>query len=97
MTNPTPAPQGLQPAPAVPRLAADKAEVAALLGVCTKTVDRLVMTGKMPAPVLLGGSSRSKRWPIDGPSGLRRWIALGCPDRKKFEALTEEEAKSWIP
>lgn len=41
---------------------------------------RLSACGKVPAPVRIGGSVR---WRL---SDIESWLAMGCPDRKEFEA-----------
>ena len=40
--------------------------------------------GKVPEPVRIGGSVR---WRL---SDIERWQAMGCPDRKSFEARKRE-------
>ena len=44
---------------------------------------RLSSSGKVPAPVRIGGSVRWKR------SDLELFIKLGCPDRNTFEERKE--------
>lgn len=48
-------------------------EVASILCVSTRTVWRLLSTGKMVQPIRLGGSVR---WRLDE---VREWINNGCP------------------
>ena len=48
-------------------------EVARALGLSTRTVRRLWQTGKLPAPIRLGGSLR---WDM---AALREWLAKGAP------------------
>lgn len=55
-----------------PRLL-NASEVAALLGVSSRSVYRLSDAGKMPRPLKIGGSVRWDRRPVE------RWIADGCP------------------
>jgi excisionase family DNA binding protein len=52
-------------------IAAD--EVAAMLDVSTRTVWRLLSTGRMVQPLRIGGSVR---WRLDE---VREWIKNGCP------------------
>ena len=47
-------------------------EVAAMLGVSTRTVWRLLSSGQLVEPVRLGGSVR---WRLDE---VRQWINNGC-------------------
>ena len=48
-------------------------EVAAMLDVSTRTVWRLLSTGRLVQPVRIGGSVR---WRLDE---VRDWIKNGCP------------------
>ncbi len=41
---------------------------------------RLSASGKIPSPVRIGGSVR---WRL---SDIESWLAMGCPDRKIFDA-----------
>jgi predicted DNA-binding transcriptional regulator AlpA len=66
---------------ALPRLMLTAAEAAAACGFSLRTWWRLDSAGKIPAAVRLG---RSKRWPS---VTLREWVAAGCPDRKRWEAI----------
>lgn len=66
-----------------------KAEVAELLGVCKRQVDRLVRHGRMPVPILLG---RLPKWP---ESIIAAWMAAGCPAADGFEA--REAVRAWLP
>lgn len=52
-------------------IAAD--EVASMLDVSTRTVWRLLSTGRMVQPLRIGGSVR---WRLDE---VREWIKNGCP------------------
>ncbi len=53
-------------------IAAD--QLAAMLDISTRTVWRLLSTGRMVQPIRIGGSVR---WRLDE---VREWIAKGCPD-----------------
>jgi excisionase family DNA binding protein len=55
----------------------DVEQVAALLGVSTRHVRRLVDAGKAPQPAKLGGC---RRWPRHV---VEAWIADGCPNCRK--------------
>jgi excisionase family DNA binding protein len=49
-------------------------QVAALLSVGQRTVWRFRDSGRIPAPIALGGSVRWRR------ADLEQWISAGCPD-----------------
>ena len=49
-----------------------KGQAAELVGISTRTLDRLVATGRFPPPIRLGGSRRWNR------RALVRWIDAGC-------------------
>ncbi|MEM7811310.1 MAG: helix-turn-helix domain-containing protein [Planctomycetota bacterium] len=57
-------------------------ETAALVGISTPTLDRLNRRGKTPRTLTLGGRRLYRRADVD------RWIELGCPDRREFDART---------
>lgn len=63
-------------------LAVNVRQLAKMLGVSPRHVERLDEAGKLPSPIRLG---RSKRWPLDGSAGIRAWIAAGCPSRNAME------------
>ena len=48
-------------------------QVARMLNVSTKTVNRLRRRGKMPQAIQVGGSIR---WRLEE---VERWVRLGCP------------------
>lgn len=54
-------------------------ETAAVLGVSTRHVFRLVQLGRMPKPLRLGGLVKWRR--VD----LQRWLAAGCPPVDELE------------
>jgi predicted DNA-binding transcriptional regulator AlpA len=56
-------------------IAAD--QLAAMLDVSTRTVWRLLSTGRIVQPIRIGGSVR---WRLDE---VRDWIAKGCPEGTK--------------
>ena len=51
-----------------------------LLDISKRQIFRLKATGKIPAPLKVGGSVR---W---NECEVYEWIAAGCPDRKTWEA-----------
>ena len=52
--------------------------LAELLGVSTRTIQRLSQQNKLPLPVRFG---RNSRWRTDV---IRRWIEKGCPPLDEF-------------
>ena len=54
-----------------------------VLSLSARTVWRLRAAGKLPRPVQVGGSIR---WLL---KDVERWIALGCPPRREFEATAD--------
>ena len=65
-------------------LAVDAKRLAEMLCVSVRHVERLDSAGKIPAGIYLG---KAKRWILDGPNGIRAWLAAGCPDRVQFKAM----------
>lgn len=57
----------------------DVAAVAALLSCSTRTVRRLSDSAKMPLPLPIGGLRRWRAETGDPMTGVRDWIAAGCP------------------
>jgi predicted DNA-binding transcriptional regulator AlpA len=57
--------------------------LAKTLSLSARTVWRLRSAGKLPRPVEVGGSIRWLRQDID------KWIALGCPPQREFEATAD--------
>ena len=55
--------------------------VGEMLSLSKRTIFRLDSSGRIPAPVRIGGSVR---WP---QSHIQKWISLGCVDRKTFEVI----------
>ena len=87
-------PDTLRPAPLSPvPLAVERPEVAPLLlsaadlaremGVSVRTIRRLDIEGRLPAPVRIG---RAVRWIRNGPTGIVAWIAAGAPSRLDWDA-----------
>ena len=62
----------------------DAKEVARRLGLSERTIWRLNILDKLPAPVPVG--SKSKRWRA---REIGDWVAAGCPDRKAWEAMAK--------
>jgi predicted DNA-binding transcriptional regulator AlpA len=58
----------------------DAKDAAAMCGISSATWYRHKAAGKTPAPVKLGGRVLYR------VEDLTLWVALGCPDRKTFEA-----------
>jgi excisionase family DNA binding protein len=59
--------------------------VGQLLSLSKRTVSRLQSAGKLPAAVRVGGAVRWRYGDIE------RWIDQGCPERKRFEAMSGGE------
>jgi predicted DNA-binding transcriptional regulator AlpA len=58
-------------------------ESAVLCGTAVRTWDRLVSSGKTPRPIRLGGRPMWRR------RVLLQWIEAGCPDRDRWEVISE--------
>jgi predicted DNA-binding transcriptional regulator AlpA len=71
-------------APVIEPLLVPAPEAARLCGVSEATWFRLKAAGKTPAPVKLGRV-------LYRVEDLKLWVALGCPDRKTFEARKAAE------
>lgn len=54
------------------------------LSLSKRTIHRLNSSGKIPAPVRVGGSLR---WRLE--ADIKPWIHMGCPDRKEFEMFAK--------
>jgi len=52
-----------------------------MLSLSKRQIFRLNSSGKVPAPIRIGGSVR---W---ANSTIQSWIDMGCPDRQTFEAM----------
>lgn len=57
--------------------------VGEMLSLSKRQVFRLNSSGKLPAPLRIGGSVR---W---AESTILNWLQAGAPDRKTFETLLE--------
>jgi excisionase family DNA binding protein len=62
-------------------LVVDTHELASLLGVSKRHIERMDAAGKLPKPKRLGRTKRWLRAEID------RWVETGYPDRRTWEAL----------
>ena len=56
-----------------------------LLALSKRQVFRLNACGKIPKPILIGGSLR---WRL---SDIELWQSMDCPDRREFEARQKAE------
>lgn len=56
-----------------------------MLSLSKRQVHRLNACGKLPKPLRIGGSVR---WV---ESIIAKWLAVGAPDRKTFEAMQGDE------
>lgn len=54
----------------------------AMLSLSKRTIHRLNSSARIPSPVRISGSVR---WRLE--QDIKPWIAMGCPDRKTFEAM----------
>ncbi len=67
-------------------LAVDAEALGRMLTLSTRSIRRLDSAGNLPAPLRIGGAVR---WPLDGPGGIRSWLAAGAPDRARFAKIRE--------
>ncbi|MHC4461854.1 MAG: helix-turn-helix transcriptional regulator [Planctomycetota bacterium] len=61
------------------------AQCAKMCGISRRSWFRLNASARVPACVRVGASPRWVR------KTLEQWIAMGCPDRRTFEAMKEGE------
>ena len=59
--------------------------VGKMLSLSRRQIFRLNSSGKIPAPIRIGGSVR---W---AESTIAQWLKAGAPDRKTFEAMQQAE------
>ena len=59
-----------------------------LLKLSKRQIFRLRSSGKLPAPIRLGGSIRWME------STIIQWLRAGAPDRKTFDALQHQRGES---
>ena len=62
-------------------------EAAALCGLGLSTWWRHLSSGKVPAPVKIGGSVRWRR------EELYAWVDVGCPPREKWDVMSSRSGK----
>lgn len=60
-------------------------DVAAATCLSTRSIWKLLASGRMPAAVRIG---RSVRWRA---AEIRAWIDAGCPSRDRWDAIREGE------
>ena len=77
-----PTPADSIPAPLEP-LAVDAKRLASLLCVSIRSVERMDVAGKLPAPLRLCGG-HAKRWSV---AEIRQWLAAGAPDRRTWNSM----------
>ncbi len=58
--------------------------VGKMLSLSRRQIFRLNSSGKIPAPIRIGGAVR---W---AESTIAEWLAAGAPDRRTWEALKQE-------
>ena len=73
------------------RLAVDAKQLAKLLSLSVRTIRTMDAAARLPRPVKLNG--HAVRWVLDGPQGIRDWLAAGAPNRSEFEAHLSAEAE----
>lgn len=66
-------------------LMVNRRQAAAIAAVSVATWDRMTASGKTPEPIHL--SKGCVRWRLDD---LRKWVALGCPNREAFSSLKHD-------
>ena len=59
--------------------------VGKMLSLSRRQIFRLNSSGKIPAPIRIGGAVR---W---SEQTIRGWLGYGAPDRKTFEAMQSRE------
>ena len=59
-------------------------DVGRILNLSKRQIFRLNSSGKIPAPLRIGGAVR---W---AESTIAEWLAAGAPDRRTWEALKQE-------
>lgn len=61
----------------------DISDLAEFLGVSTRHIERLIVSGRFPRPIRLG---RVRRW---FRADFEAWVAAGCPEVAEFSARKE--------
>ena len=77
-------------APADSPLVVDARRLAKLLGSGLRTVRTWDAAGKLPVPIRIGGRVV---WALDGPWGIRAWLAAGAPDRETWESIRKAASR----
>jgi predicted DNA-binding transcriptional regulator AlpA len=72
-------------------LCVDASGLAFLLDVSPRQIYRLRDSGKLPAPILLGGCVR---WPV---REIEMWISAGAPNRREWEATRDPQILACAP
>jgi predicted DNA-binding transcriptional regulator AlpA len=62
-------------------LVIDAEELACLLKISVKTLDRQLTAKKLPRPILIG---RQRRWPL---KEIVEWLAAGAPAQREWDQL----------
>jgi hypothetical protein len=76
--------------PVIEPLAVDAAGLGRLLGcISERLVWKLHASGRLPLPIRLG---RRTLWVLDGPGGVREWLANGCPPRTNADTTARRKA-----
>jgi hypothetical protein len=67
----------------LPRLITKK-QLAALMNVCTKTIDRMKSSGQLINSMKIRGKEMWDRYEFES------WVDAGCPSRSKWEEMNSE-------
>jgi len=65
--------------------------VGEMLNLSKRAVFRMRSTGLICSPIRVGAGAI--RW---RQSDVEKWIALGCPTKKDFEALKQQRGEQWM-
>jgi len=63
------------------RLALGCREAAKAIGLSERSFRRGISAGRVPQGLKVGGR---RLWPLEGPNGLKAWLAAGCPPRRDW-------------
>ncbi|MBL8828305.1 MAG: helix-turn-helix domain-containing protein [Planctomycetaceae bacterium] len=61
----------------------DRSDLARELRTSLKTINRMISSGRLPAPVSIG---KRRRWPR---TTIIEWVGMGCPSAADFARLTK--------
>lgn len=67
--------------PGPPRLALGCRDAAKAVGLSERSFRRGISAGRVPQGLKVGGR---RLWPLEGPNGLKAWLAAGCPPRRDW-------------